>query len=190
MDIQITGLTKRFENKIVLEGFDATFPEGKATCIMGDSGCGKTTLLNILLGFLEPDEGHITGLPNRIGVVFQEDRLCEDFCALSNIMMVTEPPTTQDDARAVLAKMGLTADLDKPVREFSGGMKRRVAIARALLFDCELVIFDEAFKGLDAETKERVLACAKEYTRGKTVISVTHDPLEADAFGDYLIRME
>lgn len=190
MDIKISGLTKRFEDKVVLDAFDATFPEGKTTCIMGDSGCGKTTLLNILLGFLEPDAGTIEGLPERIGMVFQEDRLCEDFSALSNIMMVTNPPITKDDVRIVLGKMGLVSDLDKPVREFSGGMKRRVAIARALLFDCDLIIFDEAFKGLDAETKERVLACAKEYTQGKTVISVTHDPLEADAFGDNLIRME
>lgn len=190
MDIQIIGLTKRFEDKVVLDSFDATFPAGKTTCIMGDSGCGKTTLLNILLGFIEPDAGTITGLPERIGMVFQEDRLCEDFSALSNIMMVTNPPVTKADAVAVLNKMGLSAGLDKPVREFSGGMKRRVAIARALLFDCELVIFDEAFKGLDVETKKCVLACAKEYTRGKTVISVTHDPLEANAFGDCLIRME
>ena len=190
MDIKVSGLTKHFEGKVVLDAFDATFPEGKTTCIMGDSGCGKTTLLNILLGFLEPDAGTVEGLPERIGMVFQEDRLCEDFSALSNIMMVTSPPTTKDDVRTVLGKMGLVSDLDQPVREFSGGMKRRVAIARALLFDCDLVIFDEAFKGLDAETKERVLACAKEYTQGKTVISVTHDPLEADAFGDNLIRME
>ena len=190
MDIQVTGLSKCFEDKVVLERFDATFPEGKTTCIMGDSGCGKTTLLNILLGFMEPDEGTVSGLPERIGMVFQEDRLCEDFNAISNIMMAASPPTTKDDARLVLSKMGLTSGLDQPVREFSGGMKRRVAIARALLFDCDLIIFDEAFKGLDAETKERVIACAKEYTQGKTVISVTHDPLEADAFGDYLIRME
>ena len=190
MDIQVRGLTKHFDDKVVLDGFDATFPEGKTTCIMGDSGCGKTTLLNILLGFLEPDGGTVTGLPDRIGMVFQEDRLCEDFSAISNVMMVTGPPITKEDVRNVLGKMGITTGLDQPVREFSGGMKRRVAIARALLFDCDLIIFDEAFKGLDAETKERVLACAKEYTCGKTVISVTHDPLEADAFGDNIIRME
>ena len=59
MDIVIKGLTKSFDGRRVLDGFDAVFPEGKITCLMGDSGCGKTTLLNILLGFSEPDAGVI-----------------------------------------------------------------------------------------------------------------------------------
>lgn len=190
MDITIKGLCKSFEGKCVLDNFDAVFPEGKISCIMGDSGCGKTTLLNILLGFEEPDEGTIEGLPDRIGVVFQEDRLCEDFSAVSNIMLVTGNRYSKDEIRDFLARLGLKDVGDQAVREFSGGMKRRVAIARALLFDCDLVVFDEAFKGLDADTKDFVLQCARESTFGKTVISVTHDAYEAEVFSDVLIRME
>lgn len=189
-DIVIKGLSKSFEGKKVLDSFDAVFPSGKITCLMGDSGCGKTTLLNILLGFSQADSGSIEGMPEKVGVVFQEDRLCEDFNAASNIMLATGKRYSRAEIYRFLEKLGLSGIENQPVREFSGGMKRRVAIARALLFDCELIIFDEAFKGLDEDTKDLVLRCARECCAGKTVISVTHDPKEAESFGDLVIRME
>ena len=191
MDIEVRGLTKSYEDKLVLDGFDATFPEGRITCIMGDSGCGKTTLLNILLGFLEPDCGTIEGLPERVGVVFQEDRLCEAFTAVSNIHLATGSRFTKAQISEELGRLGIAQeDAGKPVCEFSGGMKRRVAIARALLFDCDLVVLDEAFKGLDGDTKKLVMDWVLEHAKGRTVISVTHDPLEAEYFGDSILRME
>lgn len=191
MDIVIIGLTKSYEDKQVLNDFNARFFQGSTTCIMGDSGCGKTTLLNILLGFIEPDDGVIKGLPERIGVVYQEDRLCEAFSAVSNIHLVTGNHHTKDEFRAVLARLGIAAeDADKPVCEFSGGMKRRVAIARALMYDCDLLLFDEAFKGLDGETKRLVMDCTKELAHDRTIILVTHDPQEAEYLGGVLIRME
>ena len=190
MDIVIKGLTKSFDGRRVLDGFDAVFPDGQITCLMGDSGCGKTTLLNILLGFSEPDAGVIEGMPGKVGVVFQEDRLCEDFSAASNIMLATGRRYSKSEIYRFLEKLGLSGIEGQPVREFSGGMKRLVAIARALLFDCDLIVLDEAFKGLDEDTKELVLDCAREYCAGKTVVSVTHDPNEAQKFGDLIIRME
>ena len=191
MDIEVKGLVKRYDDKLVLDGFDATFAEGRFTCIMGDSGCGKTTLLNILLGFLEPDGGSVTGLPENIGVVFQEDRLCEAFSAVSNVRLATGERYSKEAIRRELEQLGISPeDADKPVREFSGGMKRRVAIARALLFDCDLVILDEAFKGLDGDTKRLVMDWVKRRAEGRTVISVTHDALEAEYFDDAILRME
>ena len=66
-EIRLENIHKSFDGKQVLAGFQATFPAGQATCIMGSSGCGKTTLLNILLGLLPPDEGRVLGMPERVG---------------------------------------------------------------------------------------------------------------------------
>ena len=191
MDIEVKGLTKSYEDKLVLDGFNAVFPEGSITCIMGGSGCGKTTLLNIMLGFLKADAGDIAGLPEHIGVVFQEDRLCESHSAVSNVRLVTGERYTKEEIAQELVNLDIAAeDVDKPVSEFSGGMKRRVAIARAFLYECDLLVLDEAFKGLDGDTKMLVMKWAKQHADGRTIISVTHDAQEAEFFGDRLIRME
>ena len=191
MDIEVKGLTKSYEDKLVLDGFDAVFPEGSITCIMGGSGCGKTTLLNIMLGFLKADAGTIAGLPEHIGVVFQEDRLCESHSAVSNVRLVTGERYTKDEIAQELVSLDIAAeDVNKPVSEFSGGMKRRVAIARAFLYECDLLVLDEAFKGLDGDTKMLVMKWAKQHADGRTIISVTHDLQEAEFFGERLIRME
>ena len=178
-DIVISSLSKRFGEQQVLQEFSAVFPAGETVCIMGPSGCGKTTLLNILLGFESPDAGNIDGVPARISVVFQEDRLCEEFSALANIHLVTGKTVPDGEILDCLRELGLSEDPGKVVGAYSGGMKRRVAIARALLAESELLIMDEPFKGLDEGTREMVAASIRRRTRGKTVIMVTHDPEEA-----------
>lgn len=189
MSIIIENLTKSYGDKTVLKDFSARIPHGQITVIMGPSGCGKTTLLNLLLGFLTPDSGHITGLPEKKAAVFQEDRLCQDFSALSNVKLVMEKGQ-QEKAKELLRALGLGDVLDKPAGTLSGGMQRRVAIARALAYDAQLIILDEAFKGLDEETKATVMETVKDYTHGKTVVAVTHDPEEAARLGGNLIQME
>lgn len=89
MDIKITNLNKTYDSKPVLQNFNAVFKGNKCTCIMGPSGCGKTTLFNILLGLEKADSGSITGIPDKISAVFQEDRLCMDFSPIANIELVT-----------------------------------------------------------------------------------------------------
>ena len=182
-DIVLRNVSKRFDEKQVLQDFSHTFREGSFTCIMGPSGGGKTTLLNLLTGFISPDRGPIDGLPERIAVVFQEDRLCEDFSALTNIRMVTGKKLSDEMIRRELEELGLSGSIDQPVDELSGGMKRRVAIVRAILYDADLILFDEASKGLDEERKKQVLDYIRRKTAGKTVIYITHDPEEAAYFG-------
>lgn len=188
MYITIDKLNKAYGDKQVLRDFSAKIPMGKTTVIMGPSGCGKTTLLNILLGFLSSDGGVIKNLPERVSAVFQEDRLCEDFSALSNVSMVLTEKS--EKSAELLTKLGLGSEFQKPVRTLSGGMKRRVAIARALCYEGDLLILDEAFKGLDEETRKTVMEVVRRETAGKTVIAVTHDPEEASFLSDNIIRME
>ncbi len=188
-DIVVTGLTKSFGEKHVLADFSARFPAGKITCVMGPSGCGKTTLLHILLGLEPADGGTIEGLPIRITAVFQEERLCEDFSAVTNVRIVTGKTLSTEEIETCLRDLGLEGSLRAPVREFSGGMKRRVAIARAILAAGELLILDEPFKGLDETTRETVVREVLRRVAGKTVIMVTHDPQEAAMMGADIIEM-
>lgn len=188
MDIILEKLNKSYGDKVVLRDFSLRIPQGETTVIMGPSGCGKTTLLNILMGFLKPDSGEITGLPGRIAAVFQEDRLCEDFSALSNVAMVLSGKS-HEPAR-ILGLLGLGEEMKTPVKALSGGMKRRAAIARALCYGGELLVLDEPFKGLDEDTRRVVMEVVASETKGRTVIAVTHDPEEAAFLSENIIRME
>jgi NitT/TauT family transport system ATP-binding protein len=188
-DIVIRGLCKRFGEKVVLRDFSAVLPAGACTCIMGQSGCGKTTLLNILMGFLKADSGEITGVPEKKSAIFQEDRLCEGFSAMANLRLVL--PKSIPDARleAHLVELGLADSMRRPVRELSGGMKRRVAIARAMLAESEIVFMDEPLKGLDEKTKAEVIGYMQRHGAGRTILLVTHDREETAAMGGALITM-
>lgn len=189
-DIVITDITKKFTDKTVLCDFSACFPAGKTTCIMGKSGCGKTTLINIIMGFLTPDNGSIEGVPEKISAVFQEDRLYEDYSVLSNVSASAANGTQKEDIHSCLSELGLEDSVKKPVKSLSGGMKRRTAIARALLSDYDLLILDEPFSGLDKGTKNSVMAYVKKKTAEKTVVFITHSEQEAEFMGDKIIIME
>ena len=191
MEIRISELYKSFNGKPVLSGFSDVFPEGKTTAVMGPSGCGKTTLLNILWGFVKPESGAVTGLPGRITAVFQEDRLCESFNAVTNVQLAcTDNAPSRETVCGHLTALGLGDSLQKPVSALSGGMRRRVAIARAVLAGGELIVMDEPFKGLDEDTKAAVMDYVRRETAGRTVILVTHDIKEAEELGDSIIRMK
>lgn len=190
-NVSIKNISKTYGDKQVLNHISKEFPAGETTVIMGASGCGKTTLLRILLGLEMPDSGEVIGMPEKVSVLFQEDRLCEDASAYENITLVLErkKTRTQKDAQKhhveqEAAQVGITVeDLTQNVMELSGGMRRRIALLRALLYDADCVILDEPFKGLDVATKQIVMQYVKEKTAGKTTFLVTHDSAEADFFG-------
>jgi NitT/TauT family transport system ATP-binding protein len=182
------------EKKKVLSKLSAIIPAQKATVIMGESGCGKTTLINIIMGLEKADCGDISGVPERISAVFQDDLLCDNFSAISNIRAVIGKKRSKEDIAASLKALGLTdADIFCPVRKLSGGMKRRVAIARAILSDSELIIMDEPFKGLDEETREATIDFVLQNTthKKKTLIVITHSPDEVKLLSaDSVINFE
>lgn len=189
MDIRVLGLSKSFGEKRVLENFSATFPEHEVTCIMGPSGCGKTTLLNILMGLIHPDSGSIQGVPRLKSAVFQEDRLCESFSAVSNVRLVSDKRVANREIISHLERVGLKDSCMQPVKEFSGGMKRRVAIVRAILARKDILFLDEPFKGLDEKTKNLTMEYVKENIEGLTVIMVTHDLEEARTFNGQILNL-
>lgn len=180
--IEISNLTKSYGSHIVLDHLNYDIQDGQKVYITGPSGCGKTTFLNILMGLETYEDGSITGLSDkRMAAVFQEDRLCDNLSVsrnirlplgkLSNVQKETETKRIQKD----LADIGMADCLDMPVNQLSGGMKRRVSILRGLHAQSDVIFFDEALRGLDAESRALTLNKIQEYISGKTVFWVTHD---------------
>lgn len=191
MNINIRNLTKKYGKKEIFKNFSLEIETGKVTALMGKSGFGKTTLIRILMGLEKYDEGKITGLENqKISTVFQEDRLCENLSAITNISIVCEKETSIREISVELEKIGLKESQNKPVKTLSGGMKRRVAIIRCIMAKSDIIIFDEPLKGLDEITKKNVTRYLKEKIRGKTVIIVTHDIEEARQLDGTIVNLE
>ena len=185
MTLQVEHLTKRFGEHLLFE--DLTFSAAAPAVLWAPSGWGKTTLLRILLGLDKPDSGTVAGV-GRAAAVFQEDRLCENLSSRANIRMVRERKISGSREFSQKMEEGLEAlELkewgDQPVRELSGGMKRRTAILRALMADWDILFMDEPFKGLDIETKKKVMDYVKRECYEKTVVLVTHDSEEAKEMG-------
>lgn len=190
MDIIVQQIWKAYGEKRVLKDFSYTFQEGCTTCILGASGCGKTTLLSILMGFENVDMGQILGLEGkRLSAVFQENRLCSNLSPVMNVQLVCSKHTKKEIIIETLTKLGLEDSMNQPVHELSGGMQRRVAIARALCAEYDVLLLDEAFKGLDVDTKAKTLSYVREKTKGKTVIAVTHDLSEPTMLGGNVLNM-
>lgn len=189
MDIEVKNLIKAYGENLVLDRFSCTIMEGRVTCVTGPSGRGKTTLLRVLMDLEAPDGGTISGLDGkRLSAVFQEDRLCQNLSPVSNVRLSCAPGTSQEEILSGLRGVRLSG-LSRPVRELSGGMRRRVAIIRSLLAEYEVLFLDEPFKGLDAATKETVIAYTRESSSGKTVVMVTHDLAEARAMGADMLSL-
>ena len=191
MNLELQQVRKAYGANVVLDGFSHVFPSGGVTCVLGPSGCGKTTLLRLIAGLERPDAGRVLGVPEGgLSMVFQEDRLPPQLSAAACLRSVLDRRPERDARiREALAALALPADSGQPVREFSGGMRRRVALARALLYPSPLVLLDEPFKGLDADTRRRAVDFARPLLAGRTTLLVTHDPQDADAFGGAVLEM-
>lgn len=190
MNIEVRNLKKAYGEKRVFEQFSCQIPEGSCMIIMGPSGCGKTTLLRLLMGFEKPDAGTIQGVPSKLSVVFQEDRLCEELSAVDNIRLVLDAHVKETEVMEQLGFVGIEGEsLKQPVNTFSGGMKRRVAVVRAMLAESDLIILDEPCNGLDETTKQMVISYIKAKRGGRTMLVVTHNREEAGQFEGKILDM-
>jgi NitT/TauT family transport system ATP-binding protein len=176
---------------------------GEFVTIVGQSGCGKTTLLKILAGLLPRSSGTVSlrgqpvdGPSRDIGVVFQDPVLLPWRTVLDNVMLPVQVLGLDrvrfgERARMLLGLVGLTGFEDKYPHELSGGMRQRVAIARALVHDPSLLLMDEPFGALDAMTREAMnLELLRIWQEsGKTIVFITHSIPEAVFLADRVIVM-
>ena len=194
MRLSICNLNKSFSQLQVLKSVSMELESGQIYCLMGPSGSGKTTFFRILMGLETADSGDIKissyeTKDARISAVFQEDRLCEQFTPIENVMMVTGKSMTRNQVQAELAKLLPEESLNRPVSTLSGGMKRRTAITRALLADYDMILMDEPFTGLDEDTRQKTIRYILEKTAGKLVILSTHQEQDIEALGARLIYL-
>ena len=183
MAITIQKLSKSYNGIPVFQNVDLQLEEGGIYCLMAPSGAGKTTLFRILMGLEKPDSGLVTGFPTGpVAAVFQEDRLCPALSAQKNIQLV-HPVITGENLRQELLQLLPEDSLEKPVSEFSGGMRRRVALLRAMLAPGQLLLMDEPFTGLDEDTREAAMEYVLAHRRGRTMLFTTHHVEEAERLG-------
>ena len=187
-NLSFSYMDKSVEKK-VFDGLNLE-SNSRIICIMGHSGCGKTTLLHILAGLLKPFSGTVSDFPEKVSIMFQEDRLLPWLNAYENVALVQSTPferwNGQDDRASRILK-NLDIDPAMDIGSMSGGMKRRVALARALAFDSKALLLDEPFKGMDEDLTARAADLVRK--QDKLTIVSTHSEAEAKALGAEILRL-
>jgi sulfonate transport system ATP-binding protein len=206
--IEIQGVSKQFTSRRgvhhALADIDLTIETGQFVCLLGPSGCGKSTLLNLIAGLEQPETGRllvdgkpIDGPGPDRSVMFQDSALFPWLSVRKNVDFGLELAGVRDrDERArrvelFLKKVHLWRFRDAYVHELSGGMRQRVALARALAPDPHVLLMDEPFAALDAQTRDVLHGELTEIWRAtkKTVVFVTHNVREAVRLGDRVVLM-
>ncbi|NRA21726.1 MAG: ATP-binding cassette domain-containing protein [Oceanospirillaceae bacterium] len=184
----------------VFSDLELLLPAAQWTCLLGESGCGKTSLLRLLAGLIEPQHqmsGEIScsdGLPieNRIAYMAQQDLLLPWLTVLDNICLKAKLSQGKIEAhqyhraRELLVQLNLSGIEKSLPDQLSGGMRQRVALARTLMQDTPIVLMDEPFSALDAVNRYKLQALATEVLQDRTVLFITHDPQEALRLADHL----
>ncbi len=184
-----------FEGKILFDQLSFSVEAGKCTCILGPSGCGKSTLLKLVSGNSSiPYTGNInfSSTDHGIGWMSQDDLLLPWMNLIENIMLgsklrgeITKEVVLK--AQQLLQAAGLSQYEKALPATLSGGMRQRAALLRTLIEERPLLLMDEPFSALDALTRLNLQNLAAKMTKGKTVLLVTHDPMEALRMGDAIL---
>ncbi len=200
--LEINGIKKSFDGTTVLDDISLGIRDSEIVSILGSSGGGKTTLLNIILGLLQPDSGKIlfngsditnTPMERRgFNIVFQDYALFPNLTAYKNIVygLRNYPErSTKEEIEALIDLLDLREHLNKKIDQLSGGQKQRVALARTMVMKPKILLLDEPLSALDGvikeSIKEKIVTIAKEFHL--TTIIVTHDPEEALTISDKVL---
>ncbi|XHA74666.1 ABC transporter ATP-binding protein [Campylobacter coli] len=206
--IQIKNLSKEFGKVKALDNINLNIYKGEWLAIMGPSGSGKSTLLNILSLMDDPSSGKyildnedleqineeqkITLRREKIGLIFQQFHLIPYLSALENVMLSQyyHSSVDEEDAKAVLEKVGLSHRLSHLPSQLSGGEQQRVCIARALINNPEILLADEPTVNLDEANEKIVLETLQKLkNEGKTIVLITHNP-ELAKFADRTLILQ
>ncbi len=210
--VDIRDVRFSYSGRPILNDLSLSIARGKVTAIMGGSGCGKTTLLNLIGGRIKPSQGKVLvdgqsvpdlttkelfELRKRMGMLFQTGALLTDLSVFENVAFPIREHTKLPESilrKVVLMKLetvGLRGARDLMPSELSGGMARRVALARAIALEPMMIMYDEPFTGLDPISKGVIAKLIRELneTLGITSIVVSHDVAETCAISDYAYLM-
>lgn len=210
--IEFKNIKKSFDGKEILRGVSGVFKTGKTNLIIGSSGTGKSVLLKLIVGLIDPDEGEIlydgrsytkgdkdvrTDIRQDIGMLFQGSALFDSMTVAQNVMFplgLKSGLSQQERLERVnkcLSRVGLENANDKMPSEISGGMKKRVGIARAIVGDIKYLFVDEPNSGLDPQTSividELIAEITKEFNL--TTVVVTHDMNSVMGIGDHVVYL-
>lgn len=200
--LELRNIKKSYDGRTILNDISLEVRKGEIVSILGPSGGGKTTLLNVILGITDIDSGKLiydgkdlTRVPMEqrgFNIVFQDYALFPNLNAYQNIVygLRNKPGiSTEQEVEDLIELLGLKEHLDKKIEQLSGGQKQRVALARTLVMKPKILLLDEPLSALDGVIKEsikdRIRAIAREYSL--TTIIVTHDPEEALTLSDRVL---
>jgi len=191
--VVLTGLTKQFGRFAALRGVSAEFASGKLYVVLGENGAGKSTMLRAMAGLLRPTSGSVKvfgrsfadldkagsdrGIFGHLGYMAHPSLLYDEMSAMENLIYSARLYGIDDEAHcaAAIALVGLDPKLNRPVGQYSQGMRQRTSLARALLHDPELLLLDEPFSNVDvASARGMVQLLCRMRDAGKTIFVVTH----------------
>lgn len=207
MYLELSHLKKSFEGREVVRDLSLSLEQGQMLCILGASGCGKTTTLNMIGGFLDPDSGtvrldgqditHIPPEQRPVTTVFQSYGLFPHMTVLQNVIYGLKfrgvrRAAAREKGLRYLELVGLSEYADSYIQEISGGQQQRVALARALIVEPKVCLLDEPFCNLDAALRGKMRQELKRLQRelGLTMVFVTHDQEEAIILADRIAVMD
>lgn len=186
MTVIVSGVSLSFADGGGVDDISFTLGSGSFTALVGSSGCGKTSLMRLISGLLRPDSGEITGIPSRLGFVFQEPSLMDWRTVLGNVALPLEllgfsRSEIRSRVLTVLDLVGLSDKSNVMPRSLSGGMRMRVSLARALVVEPQLLLLDEPFAALDELTRVQLEDDLVSIWRasGCMVLFVTHSITES-----------
>ncbi len=195
--ISLNNLSLYYDNKPLFIDLSLIIPSKRWVALLGPSGVGKTSLLHILAGLTQADRGTVTIKQDDIAYMAQTDLLLPWATALENAMLshtlraqTCAASIIKQRALTLFESMGLKEAIHLYPHQLSGGMRQRVALIRTLLADKSIILMDEPFSAIDAITRYKLQNLAAVWLEDKTVIFITHDPLEALRLADDIYIMQ